>query len=47
MEQTLIWMKQLRPHASWGYYAYPYCYNMASSNMKTDCSDDVKKENDR
>lgn len=47
MEQTLLWARQLRSKASWGYYAYPYCYNMSPNNMNAQCSAEVKKENDR
>lgn len=47
MEETLILSKKLRPYGTWGYYAYPYCFNMNPNNMKEDCPGDVKKENDR
>lgn len=46
MEETLIYAKQLRPNATWGYYAYPYCFNMSPNNMNTQCPNEVKKEND-
>lgn len=47
MEETLTLSKQLRPLATWGYYAYPYCFNMSPNNMNTQCSMDVQNENDR
>lgn len=46
VEETLTYIKQLRPNATWGYYAYPYCYNMQGTKER-DCSAEVKKENDR
>ncbi|KAF7270467.1 hyaluronidase A-like [Rhynchophorus ferrugineus] len=47
MEETLRVAKELRPHASWGYYAYPYCYNLAPNSMQRQCSKQVKQENDK
>lgn len=47
MEQTLRWISEYRPEASWGYYAYPYCYNMAPNNMNVNCSEQVRNENDK
>mgnify|MGYP005984335385 FL=1 len=47
MEETLFLAKKLRENATWGYYAYPYCFNMAPNNMKMACPNDVQKENDR
>lgn len=50
MAQTLLLAKQLRPRAAWGYYAFPYCFNMngASGNgQREDCSTEVQRENDR
>lgn len=48
MEETLILAQQLRPNASWGYYAYPYCFNMVPpKNLRKDCPVEVQKENDR
>ncbi|KAJ8916657.1 hypothetical protein NQ315_000302 [Exocentrus adspersus] len=47
MEDTLLLAKYLRPNASWGYYAYPYCFNMSPSNMNRNCPKEVTQENDR
>ncbi|KAJ8982193.1 hypothetical protein NQ317_013495 [Molorchus minor] len=47
MEETLSLAKYLRPNATWGYYAYPYCFNMSPSNMKRDCPKEVTVENNR
>lgn len=47
MDSTLKIAKQLRPHAKWGYYAYPYCFNMAGKSVAEGCPDIVKRENDR
>lgn len=44
VEETLKLSKNLRPNAKWGYYAFPYCFGKGSA---TDCTSDVKKENDR
>ncbi|EAT35046.1 AAEL012759-PA [Aedes aegypti] len=51
MAQTLLLAKQLRPRAAWGYYAFPYCFNMnggsTSNGQREDCSAEVQRENDR
>ncbi|GJQ75196.1 hypothetical protein Trydic_g9798 [Trypoxylus dichotomus] len=47
MQETLYLAKELRPAAKWGYYAYPYCFNMAPNNMESDCSQQIMQENDR
>lgn len=47
MEETLLFAQYLRPKASWGYYAYPYCYNMSPHNKYTRCSNEVEKENEK
>ncbi|XP_055598238.1 hyaluronidase Tab y 2.0101-like [Uranotaenia lowii] len=49
MAQTLTLAKQLRPQASWGYYAFPYCFNMNGhpANQREDCVAEVQRENDR
>lgn len=47
METTLLVAKFLRPNATWGYYAYPYCFNMSPSNMRRQCPKEVLAENDR
>jgi hyaluronoglucosaminidase len=45
MENTLQLVKELRPRAKWGYYAFPYCYNYTPKNKGFDCPSDVKNEN--
>lgn len=48
MEQTLLLAKELRPAAQWGYYAFPYCFNMnGGANMREDCASNVVGENNR
>lgn len=47
MEETLALGKEMRPNATWGYYAYPYCFNMSPKNMRQACPPEVQKENDR
>lgn len=47
MESTINLAKQLRPNATWGYYAYPYCFNMNGGNTDTHCPAPVPRENDR
>ncbi|XP_060534174.1 hyaluronidase-like [Cylas formicarius] len=47
MTETLRSAKRLRPNATWGYYAYPYCFNMSPSNMKRACAKEAQQENDR
>ncbi|XP_053690086.1 hyaluronidase Tab y 2.0101-like [Sabethes cyaneus] len=50
MARTLVLAKQLRPRAAWGYYAFPYCFNMnggANHQQREDCSPEVQRENDR
>ncbi|RZB39276.1 Glyco hydro 56, Piwi, PAZ and/or DUF1785 domain containing protein [Asbolus verrucosus] len=47
MEETIVLAQQLRANATWGYYAYPYCFNMSPNNMKMACPNEVLKENDR
>ncbi|XP_055620483.1 hyaluronidase-like isoform X2 [Toxorhynchites rutilus septentrionalis] len=49
MARTLQLAKQLRPRAAWGYYAFPYCFNMngSPSSQREDCTAEVQRENDR
>lgn len=47
VEDTLRHARKLRPNAIWGYYAYPYCYNMQSPDYLPICSDSVVADNDR
>ncbi|XP_039445301.1 hyaluronidase Tab y 2.0101-like [Culex pipiens pallens] len=44
--RTLALARQLRPRAAWGYYAFPYCFNM-NGQKQEDCSPEVQRENDR
>ncbi|XP_030755052.1 hyaluronidase A-like isoform X1 [Sitophilus oryzae] len=46
MEETLRTAKELRPNATWGYYAYPYCFNFSPGSMQKECSKQVQQEND-
>ena len=47
VEETLNLAKALRPNGTWGYYAYPYCFNMGANNLVANCSQAVQNENDR
>ncbi|XP_011301680.1 hyaluronidase-like [Fopius arisanus] len=47
MEETIKTAKLLRPRASWGYYAYPYCFNLTPRQRNWKCDENVKKDNDR
>lgn len=47
MAQTLLIARRSRPKATWGYYAYPYCFNMSPNNMRQECPPEVIAENDR
>uniref|UniRef100_A0A182WF75 Hyaluronidase n=1 Tax=Anopheles minimus TaxID=112268 RepID=A0A182WF75_9DIPT len=49
MERTLLLARQQRPLAAWGYYAFPYCFNMngGASGRSENCSPDVQRENNR
>lgn len=45
MEETLLIAKYTRPKARWGYYAYPYCFNMSPNNKRRECPKNVVAEN--
>ncbi|XP_076680463.1 hyaluronidase [Andrena cerasifolii] len=47
MEETLKAAKQTRPSASWGYYAYPYCYNLTPNQPSSQCDKTTVLENDK
>uniref|UniRef100_A0A1E1W6F5 Hyaluronidase n=1 Tax=Pectinophora gossypiella TaxID=13191 RepID=A0A1E1W6F5_PECGO len=47
MQNTIAAAKQMRPRAKWGYYGFPYCFNMASNNMNQHCAKNVHGENDQ
>jgi len=48
VEATIRRAQQLRPKASWGYYGFPYCFNMngGGANKDENCPSNVQKEND-
>ncbi|KAF4525055.1 hypothetical protein B566_EDAN001969 [Ephemera danica] len=45
LERSINCAKQLRPHASWGYYIYPSCFNY-SPEHNFDCPPSAKRDND-
>lgn len=47
MRDTLILAKSLRPKATWGYYAYPYCFNMNPNTQNANCPKEVEPENNQ
>ncbi|XP_076240384.1 hyaluronidase [Calliopsis andreniformis] len=47
MEETLKAAKKIRPSATWGYYAYPYCYNLTPNQPSSQCEKTVVLENDK
>lgn len=47
MEETLRAAKEIRPSASWGYYAYPYCYNLTPNQPSSQCDRTTVLENDK
>ncbi|XP_063984608.1 hyaluronidase-like [Diachasmimorpha longicaudata] len=47
MQETIKLAKSLRPRASWGYYAYPYCFNLTPRQMNWRCDEKLKDDNDR
>lgn len=47
MRETLKMAKEARPLAKWGYYAYPYCFNMNGNNKNPSCPENVVDENNR
>ena len=47
MEETLKAAKENRPSASWGYYAYPYCYNLTPNQPSSQCDSTTVQENDK
>ncbi|KAM3957241.1 uncharacterized protein ACR2FA_008801 [Aphomia sociella] len=46
MKSTLSLAKKMRPNALWGYYGFPYCFNMANNNHAERCANKVPEEND-
>ncbi|XP_013148073.1 PREDICTED: hyaluronidase-like [Papilio polytes] len=47
MQSTVSVAKQLRPRALWGYYGFPYCFNVATNNPGEACPANVVKENNQ
>ncbi|XP_018329090.1 hyaluronidase-like [Agrilus planipennis] len=47
MLETLLLANRLRPNATWGYYHYPYCFNMSPANSRTNCPQHVVMENNK
>ncbi|KAI4490265.1 hypothetical protein M0802_010793 [Mischocyttarus mexicanus] len=47
MEETLKLGKKIRKRAKWGYYAFPYCYNVTPNNPGPNCDIKATIENDR
>lgn len=47
MEETLKAAKRMRPAANWGYYAYPYCYNLTPNQPSAQCEATTMQENDK
>lgn len=47
MLESLWLLKEIRPKAKWGYYAFPYCFNGRSTNNPEQCAANVDKENNQ
>ncbi|CAL7933282.1 unnamed protein product [Xylocopa violacea] len=47
MEETLKVAKEIRASARWGYYAYPYCYNLTPNQPSSQCDSTAMQENDK
>ncbi|CAK1589429.1 unnamed protein product [Parnassius mnemosyne] len=47
MQNTLSIAKQMRPKAQWGYYGFPYCFNVAANNPSENCPANVIQENNK
>ncbi|CAG5006705.1 unnamed protein product [Parnassius apollo] len=47
MQNTLSIAKQMRPKAQWGYYGFPYCFNVATNNPSENCPAKVTQENNQ
>ncbi|KAK2577205.1 hypothetical protein KPH14_003355 [Odynerus spinipes] len=47
MEETLNIAKRERNKADWGYYGYPYCYNLSPKNPGYECDSKAMNENDK
>lgn len=47
MEETLNLAREYRLKGDWGYYGYPYCYNLSPGNPSKDCDPTAMSENDK
>lgn len=45
MLKTIELAQHLRPHAKWGYYGLPFCFNGKGNNIET-CARNIQLEND-
>lgn len=45
MRDTLQLAEQLRPHAHWGYYGLPFCFNGRGKSVEQ-CAANIRQEND-
>lgn len=45
MRDTLQLAEQLRPHAIWGYYGLPFCFNGRGQSIEQ-CATNIRREND-
>ncbi|KAJ8686578.1 hypothetical protein QAD02_022372 [Eretmocerus hayati] len=47
MERSIELAQNLRPYATWAYYAYPYCFNWTPNQNTPQCSSKAINENDQ
>ncbi|XP_059622658.1 hyaluronidase-like [Phlebotomus argentipes] len=47
MNESIALVKKLKSNAHWGYYGFPYCFNMRSNDRNESCPEIVQKENNR
>nr|ACZ37402.1 venom hyaluronidase [Eumenes pomiformis] len=47
MEETLKTAKKYRFKGDWGYYGYPYCYNLSPGHPGIDCNQKAMSDNDK
>ncbi|XP_068623954.1 uncharacterized protein [Battus philenor] len=47
MKSTIRLAKEMRPKALWGYYGFPYCFNVATNNPGEACPANVVQENNQ
>nr|AGT96475.1 salivary hyaluronidase [Phlebotomus orientalis] len=46
MNKSIAKLRELRSEAHWGYYGFPYCFNIRKNNRNESCAELVQKEND-